>query len=342
MQRLPTITAFARSAALATLLALAAAPAMAGRSDALIEGGKLCTQQFPVQEREQHIPTHLLAAISTTESGRWHKGLGMAVPWPWTINVDGKGYYFDTKAEAIAQVQRLMAQGKRSIDVGCMQVNLKHHAGAFPDLNQAFEPQANVAYAARFLRTNYNDLGDWIKATAAYHSRTEARGKQYLGQIERSWNRIVAKVAEARANQSGKGGVVEAQAAAPAAATPAVVKPDPLRVASAAPEIALGNRAAMRPLASTRNVKVISVSEPVRKSDVLVVNGPTAAPAATQLAAPVATPAPAAGAETAAAATGDMLIRPAASSVRRVALDNPAAPAQPNGTQTPAKSVFVN
>jgi hypothetical protein len=108
--------------------------------DALIDGARQCTQQFPQQERAQRIPLHLLAAISSTESGRWHKGLNMALPWPWTINVEGKGYYFNTKAEAVAKTEELLAAGKRSIDVGCMQVNLRHHPDAFASLNAAFDP----------------------------------------------------------------------------------------------------------------------------------------------------------------------------------------------------------
>lgn len=285
------------------MLAVSSAPTIAVAADALIEGGKLCTQQFPVQERAQRIPTHLLAAISTTESGRWHKGLGMAVPWPWTINVEGKGYYFDSKAEAIAQTQSLMARGYRSIDVGCMQVNLKHHAGAFRDLNEAFDPAANVAYAAKFLSRNYQELGDWIKATAAYHSRTEARGKKYLASIERSWNRIVTKVAAARATQG------KAVASSPATAPVEAVEEE-----AAEPQPAAKAPKPKRVIPSTHNVKIIRVNEAGQGDHA---------------------PEP----RREAAREDDMLIRPAGSSVRRVALDNDDASTQPRAQP---KSVFVN
>lgn len=251
-------TASLRAASVALVLACAAPAGAAAPYDPLIEGARQCTQQFPVQERAQGIPTHLLAAISSTESGRWHKQLGMALPWPWTINVEGKGYYFDTKAEAVAQTAAFMRKGYRSIDVGCMQVNLKHHPKAFSDLNSAFEPATNVAYAATFLRTNYNDLGDWIKATAAYHSRTSVLGRQYLARIEKSWNSIVTKVAQARSNQG--------LAAQPTA------QPD-FDVASA-PAV---RARSMNGIATTRNVRVIQVSERQtrRSSDVMVVRPQT-------------------------------------------------------------------
>jgi hypothetical protein len=239
---------------------LVAAPARAElpMRDALIDGARMCTQQFPIQERTQNIPTHLLAAISSTETGRWHKQLDMALPWPWTVNVEGKGYYFASKAEAVAKTQAFINQGKRSIDVGCMQVNLKHHNTAFRTLNEAFEPSANVAYAAKFLRTNYNDLGDWIKATAAYHSRTPKYGNAYLARIEKNWTRIVSKVQQARANQ-GLG--------PQATATP--------NFAAAQQQAAAAPRA-MNRIDSTRNVRVIQVSDARRSAEVMVVRPQTA------------------------------------------------------------------
>ncbi len=249
-------------ASLGIVMLAGTATAATGQRDPLLEGARLCTQHFPVQEQMQGIPNHLLAAISSTESGRWHKGLGMAVPWPWTANVEGKGYYYDSKAEAIAGIQQHMRNGARSIDVGCMQVNLKHHAKAFRDLNEAFDPGMNVAYAAKFLRTNYNDLGDWIKATGAYHSRTPKYGNAYLARIETSWNRIVSKVATARANQG--------------LAPQATNRPQ----FSVADSAVVPTTKRMNRIDSTRGVKSIKVSQVDRRaSEVMVVraearNGP--------------------------------------------------------------------
>lgn len=246
-------------ASLALALFVGSAAAAPGQRDPLIEGARLCTQNFPVQERAQNIPNHLLAAISSTESGRWHKGLGMAVPWPWTANVEGKGYYYDSKAEAVAGVMQHMRNGARSVDVGCMQVNLKHHAKAFRDLNEAFDPASNVAYAAKFLRTNYNDLGDWIKATGAYHSRTPKYGNAYLARIEKSWNRIVSKVATARANQG--------------LAPQATARPDFQVADNAVPPVA---KRPMNRIASTQGVKSIKVTQAERRaSDVMIVRADT-------------------------------------------------------------------
>ncbi len=105
----------------------------------------LCRAAVAAAERANGIPANLLAAITRVESGR-HDALTDDVhPWPWTANAEGQGYFFDTKAQAVAAVRNMQARGVRSIDVGCGQVNLMHHPDAFPSLEVAFDPQANAA-----------------------------------------------------------------------------------------------------------------------------------------------------------------------------------------------------
>jgi len=201
-------------------LGLFAAPVYAQSDDRLIEGAKLCTRHLQRYEREYGIPAHLLSAIASTESGRYHSGLKIKLPWPWTINAEGKGYFFDTKEQAIAAAQKLRARGVQSMDVGCMQVNLYHHANAFSSLNQAFEPENNIAYAASFLRNLYQEGGNWKKAAGDYHSKTPALGSEYVGLVYNSWRGIVDKLRNARLSvpSSSVNGLQEMQQAS-------VVKP---------------------------------------------------------------------------------------------------------------------
>lgn len=163
-------------------------------TDPLIEGAKQCTRHLPQYEKQYDIPKHLLSAISSTESGRYHNDLQIMIPWPWTINAAGKGYFFDSKAEAIAAVKKLQKQGVQSIDVGCMQVNLYHHPDAFASLEEAFEPHKNIEYAAGFLRRLYQEKGSWKQAAADYHSKTPGRGSLYVGRVYTSWSRLVDKL----------------------------------------------------------------------------------------------------------------------------------------------------
>lgn len=156
-----------------------------------------CSRYFDFHEKKYSIPNHLVKAISTQESGRQHKANSKATPWPWTINVSGKGYFFPTKRSAVRAVQSLQARGVAMIDVGCMQINLRYHPDAFSNLDQAFEPKYNIDYGARFLRGLYDRHGSWQKAVAQYHSASDVRGRSYASKVFDRWrkggsSRIVA------------------------------------------------------------------------------------------------------------------------------------------------------
>ena len=128
--------------------------------------GLLCRSAVAAAERASGIPAYLLAAINHVESGRRDPATGTVHPWPWTVNAEGAGSFYETKADAVAAVRAMQARGVRSIDVGCGQINLMHHPDAFASLEQAFDPQANAAYAARFLKELFAQTGDWSKAAA--------------------------------------------------------------------------------------------------------------------------------------------------------------------------------
>ena len=138
-----------------------------------------CDYAISAAEKPPHLPDKLLPAISRVESGRLDPATRRVRAWPWTINVEGVGSFFDTKEQAVATVQALQAKGVRSIDVGCMQVNLMHHPKAFASLDEAFEPKTNTAYAAGFLAMLHRQFNDWNLATAAYHSMDPVRGEEY-------------------------------------------------------------------------------------------------------------------------------------------------------------------
>jgi hypothetical protein len=148
--------------------------------------GQQCRLAIGAAERAAGIPHQLMAAIGRVESGRREPD-GSVDPWPWSINAEGEDHVFDTKAEAIAAVRGLQAQGMRSIDVGCMQVNLLHHPDAFASLEQAFDPVANASYAARFLVQLHDETGTWPNATAWYHSATPELGADYERRVMAVW-----------------------------------------------------------------------------------------------------------------------------------------------------------
>ena len=118
--------------------------------------------------------------MAKVESGRPLDKAGLQ-PWPWTIDADGQGYFFQSKAAAVAWAEQAKDRGVRLMDVGCMQVNLQYHPNAFASLDQAFDPVANADYAARFLRRlkEGDAAGNWFTAVGFYHSQTPILAAAY-------------------------------------------------------------------------------------------------------------------------------------------------------------------
>jgi len=167
------------------LLAPRLACANGGPGPVTSDGG--CRAAIAVAEREAAIPPGLLQAIGRVESGRRDPVTGVFAPWPWTLNAEGRGQFFPGRAEAIAGVRQLRARGVRVIDIGCMQINLQFHPSAFSSLDQAFEPLDNARYAARFLRSLWEDSQDWLQAAAHYHSHTPELAAAYRSRIAAAW-----------------------------------------------------------------------------------------------------------------------------------------------------------
>lgn len=155
-----------------------AAPPVAAPAPVL-DPGQMCRQAILAAEAEHALPTALLQTIARVESGRTDPRTGQPTPWPWTINAEGQGRFFATKAEAVAAVQELHARNVRVIDVGCLQVNLHHHPHAFSSIENAFDPVLNARYAGLFLRRLYAARGDWAVAATSYHSATPEFAEAY-------------------------------------------------------------------------------------------------------------------------------------------------------------------
>lgn len=74
-----------------------------------------CSKMFPHFEKKFRIPLDTLHSIALRESGRRHKDHRIVVVWPWTVNVEGQGHYFDSKREAIAFVRKQIIKGKENV-----------------------------------------------------------------------------------------------------------------------------------------------------------------------------------------------------------------------------------
>lgn len=190
----------------------AAAPDRAGGPAVPPGPGLRCRQAIAAAELAEGIPPHLLQAIGVVESGRPVAGGGATLPWPWTIDVNGRGTFLAGPDQAIAAVRAARAAGMRSIDVGCLQVSLLHHPHAFATLREAFDPAANARFAAGFLRRLFARTHDWAAAAAAYHSQTPARAGPYRARVLAEWARLGRPAAH---HPGGPFGPVAALALAP-------------------------------------------------------------------------------------------------------------------------------
>ena len=152
-------------------------------SAATPEVSALCDLAARRAARDHGVPLDVLRTITRTETGRGSKqGLQ---PWPWTVNMEGAGKWFQTEDEARAYVFSHYKRGARSFDVGCFQINYKWHGEAFASIDEMFDPVANAQYAARFLKQLYVEFGDWSTAAGAYHSRTPTYANKYAARFDR-------------------------------------------------------------------------------------------------------------------------------------------------------------
>ena len=183
MMRLAAVVCLLAGTWLATSTAqaqrLRAAHVLPQIARALASPQTACQAAIAAAETAHGIPTGFLLAIGRVESGRLNPQNGSVQPWPWTIDIDAKGTFFDSRSDAVAFVETAQQAGIQSIDVGCMQVNLLQHPDAFATLDDAFDPVINANYAARFLVDLEHEAGDWVTAAGLYHSRTEALAAPY-------------------------------------------------------------------------------------------------------------------------------------------------------------------
>ena len=138
-----------------------------------------CAAAAALVEAETGLPAGLLYAIGQVETGRPVDGTNRVEPWPWSADMAGQDYVFASKDEAVAWTAAQLRDGRRSIDVGCFQINLMYHPTAFATLDDAFDPLANARYAAAFLFELRQRSGGWQIAAAEYHSSDPELGEPY-------------------------------------------------------------------------------------------------------------------------------------------------------------------
>nr|WP_235269968.1 transglycosylase SLT domain-containing protein [Geoalkalibacter subterraneus] len=121
---------------------------------------------------------YLLYSVALTESAKtWEDGL--IRPWPWTLNVTGKGHYPATRKEA-AQMLAQMSKKTKIIDVGMLQVNLHYHGHRVNHPEDLLDFTTNLQVAAQILKeTLESSPHDLILGVGRYHSWRDHLARPY-------------------------------------------------------------------------------------------------------------------------------------------------------------------
>jgi soluble lytic murein transglycosylase-like protein len=146
------------------------------------DDAKICERYLPAIAKSEEVPLGVLYAVGLTETGV--KGS----LHPYALNVEGRTIITYSQADALREFQKATRQGKVLIDLGCMQVNFHYHGANFDSPAEMMEPEKNIVYAARYLKTLYASEGSWAAAVARYHAspRKPQEQKRYICSVIRN------------------------------------------------------------------------------------------------------------------------------------------------------------
>ncbi|WP_242467267.1 lytic transglycosylase domain-containing protein [Ectothiorhodospira shaposhnikovii] len=137
------------------------------------------------------IPPEVLFAVALAESEILLTSRRV-LPWPWTLNVEGREERYRTRIEAYEAIQAHLAAGRRSIDIGLMQVNWHWHGELLQDPWLALDPHFNLRAGARILRDLHLEDGDWLISVGRYHA--PARTPAAQARAERYRQRVIERL----------------------------------------------------------------------------------------------------------------------------------------------------
>lgn len=106
----------------------------------------------------------VLYAVGMTETGT------RGVLQPYALNIEGKSVITESSGAAMKEFRVARRKGKILVDLGCMQVNHHYHGMNFASPDEMLDPEKNIIYAARLLKSLYVKKGDWAAAVALYHA----------------------------------------------------------------------------------------------------------------------------------------------------------------------------
>lgn len=139
------------------------------------------------------IPVRLLYAVALAESGKTIAAINRRQPWPWTLNIAGKGVYFGSRLAAWQALDQSLRDGETSVDIGLMQVNWHFHQHRLGNSWLALEPIHNLTIGAEILKDCYKNRRDWWASVGCYHAPSDGvRAKRYRKRVAAHWRQLTA------------------------------------------------------------------------------------------------------------------------------------------------------
>lgn len=142
------------------------------------EGFNLTGTLFERIGAEKNIDPLLLYSVAIVESAAG-KGNGLIAPTPLVIRHSGRAYYFSSKEEAKNKLREVLKQTK-NVDVGLMQINLKHHPHETP--SDLFDPEENLRKAADILNFAMASTNDKALGIGRYHNWKDVERSMWYGE----------------------------------------------------------------------------------------------------------------------------------------------------------------
>ncbi len=164
-----------------TLLISGFSSSVAFGADGNVKLAQQLKEYIAYVERVNNIPSGLLLAIASVESGLK----------PFVLNIEGRTVLPRSYREAMMVAQKALALGVTNIDLGVMQVNYRWHAQQFEDLKEMLHPKSNIKYAGKLLAGLYKQHGDWHKAVRYYNSATPEYHRKYSRKIVQQWLKYI-------------------------------------------------------------------------------------------------------------------------------------------------------
>ena len=150
---------------------------------------------YHVYATKHGVPVEVFFSVVFIESGRKIKGRHL--PWPWTLNVNHKAYYYDNKEQALAALKQFLQNPKNTIAVGLGQIYLPSHGKKFEDPLSLLDPHVNLDFASQLLRyefhqakQKYKQANWWLAAGRYHHPSKEHFAKPYRERVFRKCQKI--------------------------------------------------------------------------------------------------------------------------------------------------------